>query len=458
LAKSLQFGLPFDIKGASPSIFRPVHYLGSKLRILDFIKSTIDDLDPSSGRVYDLFSGSGVVALKLSESRPVTAVDIQEYSRVLTSALLRPGYNLASCDTFIEGCDTSEFAKKIRWALGPIAEFEEQSLKSAIAGDPEQLSDLIEQGSIIAYEKDRAGRNISPVVEKQLLTTLDRLRTTDLINNSNALVSRLAGGIYFSFKQAVDFDIILQKIKHLDASTRDNFMAPLLSAMSNCVNTVGKQFAQPIQPKTTDGRVKPNLGLRVQKDRSLKVFDEFKKSFDKYSQLKPGSFENHSVRMDFNTALDSISDDTKVIYADPPYTRDHYSRYYHFLETVSLGEIPEISTNKVAGKTEISRGLYRVDRHQSPFCIKSQAPDAFRSMIRKSRERELALVISYSPFDHTKKTHPRLLTMQQLTGLAGEYYKNVDVISPGTFVHSKLNSSDKHLEASEAAEVLVVCQ
>ena len=57
--------------------FRPIHYLGSKLRILGFLGKTVDELDASRGRVLDLFAGSGTVSSFLGHQRPVTSVDIQ---------------------------------------------------------------------------------------------------------------------------------------------------------------------------------------------------------------------------------------------------------------------------------------------------------------------------------------------------------------------------------------------
>jgi hypothetical protein len=67
------------------------------------------------------------------------------------------------------------------------------------------------------------------------------------------------------------------------------------------------------------------------------------------------------------------------------------------------------------------------------------------------------LLLSYSPYDETKKTHPRVVTMQQLISLAKEHFMNVDVISAGQFTHNKLNSTEHFLEASNEAEMLIVC-
>lgn len=72
---------------AAPSyVFRPVHYLGSKLRVLDSIERAIDGVDTTGGPVCDLFSGSATVSRYLSRRRQVMSVDIQEYGPLMVSA------------------------------------------------------------------------------------------------------------------------------------------------------------------------------------------------------------------------------------------------------------------------------------------------------------------------------------------------------------------------------------
>ena len=68
----------------------------------------------------------------------------------------------------------------------------------------------------------------------------------------------------------------------------------------------------------------------------------------------------------------------KTVYADPPYTRDHYSRFLPCVGDNHTEGFPELSTTNIRGDKHISNGIYRKERHQSPFCIKSKAPDAFK--------------------------------------------------------------------------------
>ena len=84
-----QLILPLQIRDTTP-FWRPIHYLGSKLRLVNSIRNFLHDLDPTSGTVCDLFAGSGTVSIALSSERNVVAADVQEYSRVLCTALLKP--------------------------------------------------------------------------------------------------------------------------------------------------------------------------------------------------------------------------------------------------------------------------------------------------------------------------------------------------------------------------------
>ena len=111
----------------------------------------------------------------------------------------------------------------------------------------------------------------------------------------------------------------------------------------------------------------------------------------------------------------------------------------------------------IHGSTHVSNGIYRENRHQSPFCIKSKAPGAFRKMFELTSKSGRNLLLSYSPYDETKKSHPRVVTMQQLLSIAEEYFDNVDTVSAGSFKHNKLNSSEHFLEASDEAELLIIC-
>lgn len=65
------------------------------------------------------------------------------------------------------------------------------------------------------------------------------------------------------------------------------------------------------------------------------------------------------------------------------------------------------------------------------------------------------MLLSYSPF--VKDGHPRMMTIDAVTELAKQHYREVKVVS-ARLVHSKLNKTDLHRGASEEAEVFLLCR
>jgi adenine-specific DNA methylase len=147
-----------------------------------------------------------------------------------------------------------------------------------------------------------------------------------------------------------------------------------------------------------------------------------------------------------------------VVYADPPYTRDHYSRFYHVLETICLGDHPKLSRSNLNGGQMVSRGAYREDRHQSPFCIRSQAPSAFDELFKLVADRRANMVLSYSPQAEGDRVHPRVMRLEGILAIAKKYFRSIEIQRSEMVAHSKLNRTDLHLDTPDIAEVLVVCR
>lgn len=438
---------------------RPIHYLGSKLRILDTIGEAVNSVSPGNGRICDLFSGSGTVSRYFAHSRPVTAVDIQEYSRVLCSAVLMPvrfpftGHELTSR---IKA--SKEYAVLLD-VFEPLLSYERAATENAKHDDIDSLYDLITNGSVIVAEKGNLPE--SQELCSTIQSSLKLLNRAGLSNAVNTMVTRYFGGLYFSVKQTICIDATLDYIytQINDTSMRNSLLAALLSTTSTIVNTVGKQFAQPLQVLDKNGKPKRKLLKKILDDRAVSFWDSFEEWVDAYSALEPTPFSSHEVLcLDFRDALKQLKQtDISVVYADPPYTRYHYSRYYHVLETICLRDLPEISPTFVGG-AQLSRGIYREGRHQSPFCIRSKAGEAFDYLFAGVAELKVPFVLSYSPFSESSLSTPRLQTIEQLLNKAKCYYEFVSLVSPGYFVHSKLNAVEKNFEAEQEAELLIVCQ
>lgn len=444
-----------DGLASSGSGWRPIHYLGSKLRVLPTVQEAIDSVSSSGSAACDLFAGSGTVSAWLAQSRRVTSVDIQEYSKIICGALLNPVELPIPMvrENLSKALDTSKASGGLRSAM-PMIELEEKLLRRAADGDPEGLASLIEAGPILTSCADRSGLEIG----RALLECRRRLDEPINKDPRSTMALRHFGGVYFSYRQAAELDAILDAANHAPLEQRVVLVAAALATASEIVNTVGKQFAQPLRPRDKHGQVKKSLYSQSARDRYKNTFEIYLLNLEKFSNLKASKFDNRAIRSDYSDFLSSPEFHESVVYADPPYTRDHYSRFYHVLETLALRDDPKISTNTAHGKTGPSRGVYRMDRHQSPFCIRSQAPLAFEKLFAKVAERRVPLVLSYSPYASEKNAHPRVMTIDQIRSIATSFFARVDVESVGEFSHSRLNRKDLNKEVSFDAEYLFVCR
>ena len=430
--------------------FRTLNYLGSKLRLLDFIEENVRRITPEGAGVCDLFAGSGCVSYKLSRLFPVVACDIQGYSKIICDALLHNYIIDQAIIASLIKAKKSDEACRLISCFEPLIMLEEEAIKNK---DLKILTDILEHGSVEVYNLERVDSSLT-----NTLSLVSENLATNGLANERSLISRYYGGVFFSYRQAVQIDILLEIInKQENAKIKEVLLAALLSTASDMVDTVGKHFAQPIKARDSKGKIKSTVYNKAVQDKTINAIDLYQEWLIKYIALPKGTFQNTTMQCDYKQCLNYLPDSVRTIYADPPYTRDHYSRFYHVLETMVLRDSPEISTVNIHGATHISNGLYRKDRHQSPFCIRSQAPNAFRHMFNVISQSNRNLLLSYSPYDETKKTHPRVVTMQQLIYWAKEYFNHVEIISAGHFTHNKLNSTEHFLESSDEAEMLIVC-
>jgi adenine-specific DNA methylase len=438
---------------------KTVHYLGSKARMLSPIKQYIDELTNGNGRICDLFCGSGVVSEYLLQQYDVLAVDIQNYSKVYCEARLLGLPKEFDYQGMIAEIKESEDRGNNLRLFKSILEYEDECMKSLVSGKLEPIYEIIEKGSLYAYLNDM------PYSETDISTSLKMVfskikddREVDP-QSLDSIVTRYYGGLYFSFRQAIDIDAISSYAFSQDERVRNAILAALMGATTDIVNTIGKQFAQPLKVRNKDGSLKKNLAKKIIADRSLDVFDRFEEWMQYYVELPQNKHNFEIVCDDYVEVLKQLQPgDVEVIYADPPYTRYHYSRYYHILETICLHDNPQISTTFPNGKGGLSRAIYRNDRHQSPFCIKSKAPKAFDDLFKLANRAQASVVLSYSPFDANSGATPRLLSIEDIIDIAKKYYKDVSVVSPGQFMHSRFNKQDNNYEINYDAERLIICR
>lgn len=435
-------------------MFRPLYYLGCKAAHAEIITSAIQSVDPSNGRLCDLFAGTGSVGVALSHQRDVTAIDIQEYSRVICSAQLRPTLGSLSAAQWIsKDIYSSELRKSLEECLSPLIEFEERAVLQSSCGVHNELLSIIESLPIYFSHLDSSSDELTCARN----SARKKLEEAGLWTSPDSAISRYFGGIYFSYRQAAYLDAAIAAA-NIDPSRRDSILAACLSAASSLVNTIGKQFAQPIRPRDKSGAVKQSLLRQACRDKAVDPTLVLERWLIAYATVPTNSKAHRAVRCDCVEALTNLDQDVSVVYADPPYTRDHYSRFYHVLETMCLRDEPTVAHVRKGEKTAPSRGLYRQDRHQSDFCIRSKAPQALRTLMCAVRNRNIPLVLSYSPHETGDGTHPRVLSTTDIYEIARDIFNDVNMTLLDGSTHQKLNKVNLALTERRHAEVIFTCR
>ena len=218
------------------------------------------------------------------------------------------------------------------------------------------------------------------------------------------LFSTTFGGSYCSLRQAIDLDSIRKALdlalreERLNTDTFRWAVIALCKSISACSTTTG-HFAQPLSPKKSNE-------ARYRKQRQRSIWHEWVGAMFKVDAYGCQAWrkKNHVFNCDANDLLRTFGK-TKppaVVFADPPYTKDQYSRYYHVYETAIRYDYP-----KATGK-----GLYREDRAVSSFSQSRFIDTSLSLMIEQCARIGADLVLSYPTnglMIDSKKKIPELL-------------------------------------------------
>lgn len=435
--------------------FRPIQYLGSKLKLLTSIETLVEKVSRGE-RLCDLFSGSGVVSHYMANRYQVTSCDIQNYSAILTSSLIQKSdLNHVGMKEIIE-----EVNNKLLLANKHILNlitYEEYLIDEASNEEENLLVNFSTSASLYTNK-------INPIQienkDKKLESLIANVNSIKGIESFQTLY--FYGGIYFSYKQALLIDLVRQSADNLENIEDKNIViSSLLSACSEIVNTVGKQFAQPMKLTNPQGEVKKLQLSRTIQNKSYSVLEKTEKAFINFLNAQKHISEpnsNEVICADVFEFLDTYENKIDCFYADPPYTIDHYSRFYHVLETIALYDAPSLSFMNKKGRKVVMNGLYRTDRHQSEFCVPSLAPIAFEKLFSGCSKFNAPLILSYSPFDADNNERGRLLTQENLEIMAKKYYKKVTFVHNESHKHRKLHSNKSNIDTIKYSEMFIVCE
>jgi adenine-specific DNA-methyltransferase len=142
-------------------------------------------------------------------------------------------------------------------------------------------------------------------------------------------------------------------------------------------------------------------------------------------QTKKWRKRNRAFRSEATDLLRILAEENAspaVIYADPPYTDDHYSRYYHLWETLVLYDYPTVS----------GKGQYRPDRFASPFSLRTQVEHAFEALVAGASSLQSTFVLSYPQGGLLDDS------TDALTALLKRHFRKVSIASEIDHSHSTI--------------------
>jgi adenine-specific DNA-methyltransferase len=351
-------------------VFRPVQYLGSKLRALDSIAEAVEAVVPRGSRAIDLFSGTSVVSQMLAVlGHEVISCDSQSSCQTMASAMLGVGRTLLDelNDDLLTRISAKAEEEEFFDEWGALVTLEDAAIKEQ---DAEALHELNAQFPLMW----RVGpRN----------TFVEKVKASPAVSvlGQAPLFASLFAGTYFGIRQALSVDSIRLRIEKSYREKRIShwqytaFLTALMTAMSRAVFSAGKHFAQPL----TSGQSKSTFrSTRLLQDRTMNIGNEFAVAAHAIDRLAQRGNPEHTAICapvkEFYPRLKGLRPD--VVYADPPYTAQQYSRFYHALDTLITYRVPDLHHQ---GK--ITSGLYPSDRFRSEFSSKRGAPSAFHDLL-----------------------------------------------------------------------------
>lgn len=329
-----------------------IKYMGSKSKIMDFVLEGINEVY-AGGAICDLFSGSASLAGALGQQCAVHSNDIQNYSSVIanTYSLAYQHKDFPSADSILN--EAGNIVQRNQKSLG--LKFDYKTINT------------IEDFNLV---EDR---------QKELLNRSFRREWHLFVKNYS--------GTWWNLEQCLWIDAIREVAdKYSTKPSYPIILSSLMFAMAYTSQGTG-HYAQYRDAKT-DSSLSDILIYRRRNIQDY-FFRKYQETFSWLPAKKP-IFKHKTTSLDFVDCLSSFEGGT--VYADPPYCFVHYSRFYHALETLVLYDYPELQIK--GGK--VVKGRYRENRHQSPFCIKTQVQSAFSDLFNGVKKSDSNLVMSYS--------------------------------------------------------------
>ncbi len=348
--------------------------MGTKRLVVPRVLSLFDVVARPGAGFSDLFAGTGSVGAAMVDRVPVTLNDALGFPALLGRArFLNYEETLSDTGKSVLTQMASAIARRILRDHTSAVEEE----REALALGQEATRALIESAR-------HAGNDRGIYGEAQSCHT----------NGDYHMVRQYFARGYFSTEQAIVLDAYraaIDAIYPAQASTenhftiatpRDRVLAAWIVAASRIANGPGHtaQFLRANSQASFS---------RVASYWRRSVPWEFDRALDALEPIGTTGWrqKNRVFCMDATSLSEHAKESLRgsVLYADPPYTKDHYSRFYHVLETMLKYDYPSAHGQARA----------RSDRHASAFSLKTQAQEAFSKLGALASELQCSLIVSY---------------------------------------------------------------
>lgn len=397
----------------------PISYMGTKRGLAPAVIELADKRP--TGPLLDLFAGMCSVGAEASRKRPVWVNDLQVFASEVGLALF-----------------CSKSAPVTREDAFPV-------LYNDFLTQSRMLNGFLR--NVVSIEETANRRNdfnlSKKIMTQAALEEIDRNRNNIFSSTEYCLFSTIYSASYFGVSQCIEIDSAIFSIDNAVARSDINsdqarwLKIALAISLNKCSTSTG-HFAQHLTPSQGNS-------IRFHTQRRKSIFSLWLDAIDQInlinSEITLKSEKNRSYNFSAEDLLDKLSQRDavpSVIYADPPYTDDQYSRYYHLYETLFLYDYPETS----------GKGRYRTGRAASSFSTKTRVEESMRNLIEKSSALGSDLIISY-PSDGLLEN-----STEQIPNMMKEYFDGtIEAISlPHT--HSTMGGGTSRVNKRAVTEML----
>ncbi|MGZ9570981.1 DNA adenine methylase [Alcaligenes nematophilus] len=327
--------------------------MGHKGKLLPILGEILISESAGACRIADPFCGSGAVSWFLAQSveKAIYSSDLQSFAAVRAAAVVTRTNEL-DADSIIQSWFHA--ARKIVNSI--VIKF--PNAKKSIQPELVTASDI---RPLVLRSRKFCQSVLPPLLEKI---------------RGNFPMTNAYGGHYFSPMQALELDALRLTIPS-SISERNACIAALVDAASRCAASPG-HTAQPFQPTETAARFimeawnRDIWQITAQALRSIACT---------HAQVK-----GKAIVGDYQDCIRSL-EPGDLVFADPPYSDVHYSRFYHVLETLARGA--EVNVSGVGRYPPIS------ERPSSSFSRRGEAHRAAQALIEACASQDVGLVLTF---------------------------------------------------------------